>query len=93
MRTVSFFLPSISLGSRKTPNNFENLTETVRYSLPGMDRPNLGCRVLVQRNLSKILPAALRDMVDWTADTRIKVCLRYVSMQSFDSCQTLKQID
>ena len=72
---------------------FENLTETVRYSLPGMDRPNLGCRVLVQRNLSKILPAALRDMVDWTADTRIKVCLQYASMQSFDSCQTLKQID
>ena len=38
-----------------------------------VDRPSLGCRVLVQRNLSKILPAALRDMADWTADTRIKV--------------------
>ena len=29
--------------------------------------------MLVQRNLSKILPAALRDMADWTTDTRIKV--------------------
>lgn len=41
--------------------------------LVGLDRPSLGCRVLVQRNLSKILPAALRDITDWTADTRIKV--------------------
>lgn len=41
-----------------------------------MDRPSLGCRILVQRNLSKILPAALRDMADWTTDTRIKVCAR-----------------
>lgn len=38
-----------------------------------MERPSLGCRVLVQRNISKILPAALRDMADWTTDTRIKV--------------------
>ena len=36
-------------------------------------RPNLGCRELVQRNISKILPAALRDMGDWSVDTRIKV--------------------
>lgn len=41
-----------------------------------MARPSLGCRVLVQRNLSKILPAALRDMADWTIDTRIKVNLK-----------------
>lgn len=50
--------------------NFEELPS---YRLPtDMERPSLGCRVLVQRNLSKILPAALRDMADWTTDTRIK---------------------
>ena len=42
-----------------------------------MTRPSLGCRVLVQRNLSKILPAALRDMADWTADTRVKVVCNF----------------
>ena len=46
------------------------------FVFKGMDRPSLGCRILVQRNLSKILPAALRDMADWTTDTRIKVCAR-----------------
>jgi dynein assembly factor 5 len=35
-------------------------------------RPSLGCRILIQRNLSKILPAAIRDMTDWTVDTRKK---------------------
>ena len=51
-----------------------------------VDRPSLGCRVLVQRNLSKILPAALRDMADWTADTRIKV--NWIALKSFSSLKT-----
>lgn len=48
-----------------------------------VERPSLGCRVLVQRNLSKILPAALRDMADWTTDTRIKVTkdLKFLTYQ------------
>lgn len=37
-----------------------------------MERPNLGCRVLVNRHASKILPAVMRDMCDWVVDTRIK---------------------
>ena len=36
------------------------------------DRPNLGCRVLIYRNFSKILPAILRDITDWTVNSRIK---------------------
>ena len=39
----------------------------------GKERACLGCRALMERNLSKILPAILRDMTDWTAGTRIKV--------------------
>ena len=36
------------------------------------ERPNLGCRVLVNRHASKILPPLLRDIVDWVVETRIK---------------------
>lgn len=37
------------------------------------ERPSLGCRVLVQRNFSKILPAVLGDITDWVVETRVKV--------------------
>lgn len=36
------------------------------------ERPNLGCRALVNRNFSKILPAITNDITDWTPATRIK---------------------
>ncbi|XP_072814359.1 dynein axonemal assembly factor 5, partial [Vicugna pacos] len=35
-------------------------------------RPGLGCRELVFRNLSKILPAVCHDIGDWVAGTRVK---------------------
>lgn len=38
---------------------------------PG-SRPGLGCRELVFRNLSKILPAVCHDIDDWVAGTRVK---------------------
>ena len=44
-----------------------------RHAGVGKERACLGCRALIERNLSKILPAILRDMTDWTAGTRIKV--------------------
>ena len=37
-----------------------------------VERPNLGCRVLVNRHLSKILPGLIRDLGDWVAETRVK---------------------
>ncbi|XP_078415012.1 dynein axonemal assembly factor 5 isoform X2 [Cetorhinus maximus] len=43
---------------------------SVRY--PAGERPCLGCRELVFRNLSKILPAVSRDMTDWVPATRVK---------------------
>eukprot|EP00794_Sanderia_malayensis_P015659 gene15659-17239_t len=36
------------------------------------NRSPIGCRCLVQRNFSKILPALLGDLRDWVVDTRIK---------------------
>ncbi|XP_071000414.1 dynein axonemal assembly factor 5-like, partial [Oncorhynchus clarkii lewisi] len=38
----------------------------------GVARPGLGCRELVVRNLSNLLPALARDVVDWVAGTRVK---------------------
>uniref|UniRef100_K7F9I7 Dynein axonemal assembly factor 5 n=1 Tax=Pelodiscus sinensis TaxID=13735 RepID=K7F9I7_PELSI len=47
------------------------------YSTPshypeGVVRPELGCRELVTRNLSKILPGLCHDITDWVEGTRIK---------------------
>ncbi|XP_075831016.1 dynein axonemal assembly factor 5 isoform X1 [Microtus pennsylvanicus] len=35
-------------------------------------RPGLGCRELVFRNLSKVLPAVCHDITDWVVGTRVK---------------------
>ncbi|KAM5213583.1 dynein axonemal assembly factor 5 isoform 1-T1 [Hipposideros larvatus] len=35
-------------------------------------RPGLGCRELIFRNLSKILPAICHDITDWVVGTRVK---------------------
>ena len=37
-----------------------------------VERPCLGCRELVQRNLSKLTAAIIRDLGDWVAETRVK---------------------
>ncbi|XP_062607964.1 dynein axonemal assembly factor 5-like [Saccostrea cucullata] len=39
---------------------------------PNVERPNLGCRVLIMRHLSKILPALMKDVTDWVVATRLK---------------------
>ncbi|XP_039327419.1 dynein axonemal assembly factor 5 isoform X1 [Saimiri boliviensis] len=39
---------------------------------PHEHRPLLGCRELVFRNLSKILPALCHDITDWVVGTRVK---------------------
>uniref|UniRef100_A0ABM5F123 Dynein axonemal assembly factor 5 n=1 Tax=Pogona vitticeps TaxID=103695 RepID=A0ABM5F123_9SAUR len=38
----------------------------------GLTRPELGCRELVTRNLSKILPGLCHDMTDWVEGTKVK---------------------
>ncbi|XP_060561943.1 dynein axonemal assembly factor 5-like [Ruditapes philippinarum] len=39
---------------------------------PGVERPNLGCRTLMMRHVSRILPGLMRDVVDWVTETRKK---------------------
>ncbi|XP_053551100.1 dynein axonemal assembly factor 5 [Bombina bombina] len=59
--------------------NEENLKDKLDFSAPcpayypsGVTRPGLGCRELIFRNLSKILPAISHDITDWVIGTRIK---------------------
>lgn len=41
------------------------------YCLP-VDRPGLGCRELVARNLGKLVPAISHDLTDWLVATRVR---------------------
>ncbi|XP_033749456.1 dynein assembly factor 5, axonemal-like [Pecten maximus] len=46
--------------------------ETPPHYPPNVERPNFGCRTLMMRHFSKILPGLMRDVLDWVVETRIK---------------------
>ncbi|XP_062444608.1 dynein axonemal assembly factor 5 [Rhea pennata] len=58
--------------------NEDDLKDKIDFSVApshypkGVTRPGLGCRELVSRNLSKILPGLCYDITDWVESTRIK---------------------
>ncbi|XP_037766378.1 dynein axonemal assembly factor 5 isoform X1 [Chelonia mydas] len=66
------------IGLQWEKENEEDLKDKLDfYSAPshypeGLVRPELGCRELVTRNLSKILPGLCHDVTDWVEGTRIK---------------------
>nr|XP_019957328.1 PREDICTED: dynein assembly factor 5, axonemal [Paralichthys olivaceus] len=39
---------------------------------PGVERPGLGCRELVIRNLGRLVPAITHDVSDWLVPTRVR---------------------
>lgn len=39
---------------------------------PPVERPGLGCRELVLRNLGRLVPAVAHDMTDWLVPTRVR---------------------
>ncbi|KAJ8346050.1 hypothetical protein SKAU_G00302430 [Synaphobranchus kaupii] len=66
-------------GAQWEKENEEDLKDKLDFLLtppalypPGVERPGLGCRELVARNLSKVLPAVSGDLGDWLAGTRAK---------------------
>ncbi|XP_022102374.1 dynein assembly factor 5, axonemal-like isoform X2 [Acanthaster planci] len=65
------------VGTKYAKENEEELKDQMDFERiielpPGETRrPNLGCRMLIFRNLSKILPGLLHDLTDWTASNRI----------------------
>ena len=67
------------VGQKYEQENEDDLKDKMDFvrtvnAAPGLEfpRPRLGCRILVYRNFSKILPALLRDLSDWTVNSRIK---------------------
>ncbi|XP_032462057.1 dynein assembly factor 5, axonemal isoform X1 [Phocoena sinus] len=67
------------VGLRWQMENEEDLKDKLDFAGPPPahhpspgSRPGLGCRELVFRNLSKILPAICHDITDWVVATRVK---------------------
>ncbi|NXN93371.1 DAAF5 factor, partial [Rhinopomastus cyanomelas] len=66
------------IGSQWEKENEEDLKDKMDFSVAplyypkGVTRPGLGCRELVSRNLSKILPGLCNDITDWVESTRVK---------------------
>ncbi|CAH1977312.1 unnamed protein product [Acanthoscelides obtectus] len=48
------------------------LYELPKYYPPDIIRPNPGCRVLVKRNVSKIVPAISKELTCWQEDIRVR---------------------
>ncbi|XP_067671064.1 dynein axonemal assembly factor 5-like [Haliotis asinina] len=74
------------IGMKYERENEEEMKDKIDFAAPNpshyppnVERPNLGCRTLVMRHLSKILPGLLRDVGDWVVETRVKsAALLYV---------------
>ncbi|KAF6280593.1 dynein axonemal assembly factor 5 [Rhinolophus ferrumequinum] len=67
------------IGLQWQQENEEDLKDKLDFASPPPahhpspeTRPGLGCRELVFRNLSKILPAVCHDITDWVVATRVK---------------------
>uniref|UniRef100_A0A672RML2 Dynein assembly factor 5, axonemal-like n=1 Tax=Sinocyclocheilus grahami TaxID=75366 RepID=A0A672RML2_SINGR len=83
------------VGSQWEKENEDDLKDKMDFLLPapvlytsGVERPGLGCRELVVRNLSKLLPAVGRDIGDWLVQTRVKTTqlLRVLLLHAEDHC-------
>ncbi|POI36111.1 hypothetical protein CIB84_000136 [Bambusicola thoracicus] len=66
------------VGLQWEKENEDDLKDKMDFSVPpshypkGVTRPGLGCRELVSRNLSKVLPGLCHDLTDWVENTRVK---------------------
>ncbi|NXJ12074.1 DAAF5 factor, partial [Odontophorus gujanensis] len=66
------------IGLQWEKENEEDLKDKMDFNVPpshypkGVTRPGLGCRELVSRNLSKVLPGLCHDLTDWVESTRVK---------------------
>uniref|UniRef100_A0A671MPT5 Dynein assembly factor 5, axonemal-like n=1 Tax=Sinocyclocheilus anshuiensis TaxID=1608454 RepID=A0A671MPT5_9TELE len=83
------------VGSQWEKENEDDLKDKMDFLLPapvlytsGVERPGLGCRELVVRNLSKLLPAVGRDIGDWLVQTRVKTAqlLQVLLLHAEDHC-------
>ncbi|XP_033213240.1 dynein assembly factor 5, axonemal [Belonocnema kinseyi] len=56
----------------KFKNKMDFLTERPEHYPPNINRPNLGCRVIVQQNLCKLIGGIGTELGDWLADIRVR---------------------
>ncbi|KAG8230899.1 hypothetical protein J437_LFUL002930 [Ladona fulva] len=85
-----------SAGKQYETENDEELKDVKNYSFstpshyPQIARPRLGCRILVKNNFSKILPALIKELGDWTSEVRLKsACLLYQLILHLENNVTL----
>ncbi|XP_057321570.1 dynein axonemal assembly factor 5 [Microplitis mediator] len=56
----------------KIKDKMDFLTENLDHYPPNIKRPNLGCRLIVQRNIGKLVGGIVRELGDWKADIRVR---------------------
>mmetsp|Transcript_34327 Transcript_34327/g.103531 ORF Transcript_34327/g.103531 Transcript_34327/m.103531 type:complete len:520 (+) Transcript_34327:219-1778(+) len=57
-------------GKQWEEENHDELKDMLDFGHKDPDRPPLGCRILVDREVGKILPGLIKDLVDWTSTIR-----------------------
>uniref|UniRef100_A0A673BT91 Dynein axonemal assembly factor 5 n=1 Tax=Sphaeramia orbicularis TaxID=375764 RepID=A0A673BT91_9TELE len=88
LSSISDEIPEISLlaadswrqvGTQWEKENEEDLKDKMDFLLTpppfypaGVERPGLGCRELVVRNLGRLVPAMTHDVTDWLVATRVR---------------------
>ncbi|TNN68891.1 Dynein assembly factor 5, axonemal [Liparis tanakae] len=67
------------VGAQWEKENEDDLKDKMDFLLapppfypPGVERPGLGCRELVVRNLGRLVPAISHDITDWLVPTRVR---------------------
>uniref|UniRef100_A0A8C4GNC1 Dynein axonemal assembly factor 5 n=1 Tax=Dicentrarchus labrax TaxID=13489 RepID=A0A8C4GNC1_DICLA len=67
------------VGAQWEKENEEDIKDKMDFLLtsppfypPGVERPGLGCRELVVRNLGRLVPAIAHDVTDWLVPTRVR---------------------
>ncbi|XP_050523556.1 dynein axonemal assembly factor 5 isoform X2 [Daktulosphaira vitifoliae] len=56
----------------KLKEKIDFLPVIIDHYPPNVERPNLGCRILVAREVLKLLPVIIRELDDWKEDVCIK---------------------
>ncbi|TSK87498.1 Dynein assembly factor 5, axonemal [Bagarius yarrelli] len=90
------------VGTQWEKENEDDLKDKMDFLLlpplqypPGVERPGLGCRELVVRNLSRLMPAMSHEAKDWLVQTRVKTLqlLRVLLLHAEEHCtQHLPQL-
>lgn len=68
------------------------LTAMPAYYPENMIRPNLGCRTLVKRNVSKLSGAIARELMSWQGDVRVRCSQLLCSLVLHAECDITQNL-